>query len=150
MGKRGGISLLFAAIIGTLTALFFAPSKGKELRKKVKDEIKKGGAGMDSMKKEFKTMWGDMKDTYGEVIENPEVKKAIKKGKKVLENIKEEGKKVIDEVNENMNEVEKKVERKKKKVIKKKKIVKNAVEKLEKSEPVKKMKAKVKKVQEKQ
>lgn len=134
MGKRSGISLLFGAIIGSLTALFFAPSKGKDLRKKVKDEIGKGGAGVDSMKDEFKSMWGDMKSTYGEVIENDEVKKAIKKGKKVLENIKEEGKKVIDEVNENMNEVKmqskpikKQAKKVQKKIVKKAQVIKKTV-----------------------
>ncbi len=81
--KRGG--LLFGVIVGTLLGVLFAPRKGKELRKQLKNEVAKGGVGTETLKKNFVEMGEDMASTAGEVYSQPEVQKVVKKGKKQVD-----------------------------------------------------------------
>src|SRR3989339_779823 len=101
MGRRGGLSLLFGAIIGAITALLFAPGKGKDLRKKVKNEVEKGGAGLQSVGGEIRKMCVDMKESFNEWLETDEVKDALNKGKKKIEDIAIKGQEVIENFKKN-------------------------------------------------
>src|SRR3989339_836119 len=84
MGRRNIFSLIIGATIGTVTAMLFAPVRGRELRKKVKDEIKKGGAGVNSIGQECKKMWDEMKDTFKEITQTDEVQEAKEKATQVI------------------------------------------------------------------
>lgn len=81
MGNRRG-GLFFGVIVGTLLGILFAPRKGKELRKQLKDEVKKGGVGAETLKKNFMEMGHDMAETAEEVYHMPEVQDQVEKGKK--------------------------------------------------------------------
>ncbi len=81
--KRGG--LFFGVIVGTLLGILFAPRKGKELRKQLKDEVSKGGMGTETLKKNFTEMGHDIADTAEEVYNMPEVQEQVVKGKKQVD-----------------------------------------------------------------
>ena len=98
--KRGG--LIFGVIMGTLLGVLFAPRKGKELRKQLKDEVAHGGMGTETIKKNFKEMGQDMATTAEEVYNMPEVKKQVVKGKKHVD-------KFIRKAESKMNKAEQKV-----------------------------------------
>ena len=80
--KRGG--LFFGIIAGTLLGILFAPKKGKELRKELKQEVDKGGLGTETLKKNFAEMGQDIAGTAEEIYSQPEVQKNVNKGKKQL------------------------------------------------------------------
>lgn len=86
--KRGG--LLFGVIVGTLLGVLFAPRKGKEIRKQLKDEVSKGGLGMHTLKKNFKEMGQDVANTAEEAYYSPEVQTAVQKGKKQVDHFMHE------------------------------------------------------------
>lgn len=83
MSKNKG-GLLFGVIMGTLLGVLFAPKKGKDLRGQLKNEVEKGGLGTETLKKSFTEMGKDIADTAGEIYEQPEVQKQVKKGKRRL------------------------------------------------------------------
>ncbi len=103
MSKKGGLSLLFGAIIGGLAALFFAPVKGTEMRKKIKNEVDKGGIGLHTMSTELKDMYGDMKKSFERWLKTEDVTDVIKKGKKAIDQAKTKGKEVLENI---VNEIE--------------------------------------------
>lgn len=119
MGSKGGLSLIFGAIVGTITALLFAPGKGKELRSKMKNEFKKSGPGVKSLGDDLKKMWGDMKGSFDEFVKDEEVQDVIKKGKKVLEKAKEKGNEIVTDISNEMKDNVKDLKPKAKKAIKK-------------------------------
>ncbi|KKP40182.1 MAG: hypothetical protein UR28_C0002G0039 [Candidatus Peregrinibacteria bacterium GW2011_GWF2_33_10] len=120
MGRRNIFSLIIGATIGTVTAMLFAPVRGRELRKKVKDEIKKGGAGVNSIGQECKKMWDEMKDTFKEITQTDEVQEVIKKGKKVLHEVKEKGDEALDKITNDVSSEFQEAKEKATQVIKKK------------------------------
>jgi gas vesicle protein len=93
MSRNG--KLLFGAILGALFGLAFAPKKGSDLRKELKDEIKKGGYGEKTFQKNAKLMGEDVAATAKEVIDDPEVQKQIEK-------VKEEGAKALNSAKKNI------------------------------------------------
>ena len=80
MARNG--KFLIGAIVGTLFGLAFAPKKGSDLRKELKDEIKTGGHGEKTLQKNAKIISKDVSVTAQEVMEDPQVKKQIAKVKK--------------------------------------------------------------------
>ncbi len=80
-----GLKSLFAGVLaGTALGVLFAPKKGDETRTKLKKDIKAGGNGLGIIKDTMTEMGKDIEETavktYKKISENPEVKKAIKKG----------------------------------------------------------------------
>ena len=67
--KKGG-GLIFGVIMGTLLGVLFAPRKGKDLRKELKQEVSKGGIGAETLKKNFVEMGHDMANTAEEEQSN--------------------------------------------------------------------------------
>lgn len=127
--RRGG--LFFGVIVGTLLGILFAPRKGKELRKQLKDEVKKGGVGTETLKKNFVEMGHDIADTAEEVYSMPEVQDQVNKGKKHVDKfvqqaegkigeaerqIKNLGEKYLDLDDEKMHRVSEKIHQASKKV----------------------------------
>lgn len=125
MGNRRG-GLFFGVIVGTLLGILFAPRKGKELRKQLKDEVKKGGVGAETLKKNFVEMGHDMAETAEEVYNMPEVQEQVVKGKKHVgkfmqeaethinkaeRQIKDMGEKYLDLDEEKMEKVTSKIHR---------------------------------------
>lgn len=93
MSRNG--KFLFGAIVGALFGLAFAPKKGSDLRKELKDEIKTGGHGEKTLQKNAKIIGEDVATTAKEVIDDPEVQKHIEK-------VKEEGAKVLNNAKKNI------------------------------------------------
>ncbi len=81
MGNRRG-GLFFGVIMGTILGVLFAPRKGKELRKDLKEEVKRGGLGTATLKKNLLEMGKEMAASAETIYEKPAVKKQINKGKK--------------------------------------------------------------------
>jgi gas vesicle protein len=81
-------------IVGTLFGLAFAPKKGKELRKDLKEELDKGGNGKKLLKNTATEMSKDVAATAKELYQDPSVQKQINKGKteigKVVKDVKQE------------------------------------------------------------
>ncbi len=74
MSKKGRVSLLFGVAAGALTGLLFAPTKGKDLRKKIAQEREEGGVGHKSIAKELSKMAEDISKMTQEVAKSEEAK----------------------------------------------------------------------------
>lgn len=85
---KGLKSLLAGVLAGIGLGLLFAPKKGSELRKSLKDEVKGGGTGLDTLKGAATDMGKDMKDTYGELEKTEHYKKAKSEVKKHMKDAK--------------------------------------------------------------
>lgn len=72
-------SIIFGAI-GTAIGVLFAPRKGKELRKKLQDEHKKGGDVKQVIKSDLKIMANELKQTAKELKDSSAFKDMADKG----------------------------------------------------------------------
>ncbi len=73
--KGGKFSLLLGMATGALTSLLFAPSKGKELRKRIVQERKSGGFGHKAVVDDLTHMADDIGQLVGEVAKSDEARK---------------------------------------------------------------------------
>lgn len=81
--KSGKLSLLVGLGIGTVAAVLFAPTRGKELRAMITKEIHKGGSGLEAVKKSLATMMTGLVDVVEDTAnKNEQVIKAKRKIKK--------------------------------------------------------------------
>lgn len=76
------LGLIVGAIIGTVAGVLFAPRSGKNLRKRIKEDLDKGGSGLNPLKEDAKIVGKDIAETFNEVKESASVKKAVNEGKK--------------------------------------------------------------------
>lgn len=58
-----GKGILFGLLSGALLGVLFAPDRGKKLREKFKQERKKGGTGLDTLKDSFMDLGNDIWET---------------------------------------------------------------------------------------
>ena len=79
MGKSK-LGLVLGLLAGTAVGVLFAPRKGKELRQKIRNEIKEGGFGQKTLSHDIKVMGEDIAGTAKEVYESEKVKEGIKSG----------------------------------------------------------------------
>ena len=70
--------------MGTILGVLFAPRKGKEMREKLKAEVKKGGYGAETLKESFIGIGKEVGAAAEGIYEQPVVKKHINKSKKKL------------------------------------------------------------------
>ena len=95
---RGLKSLIAGVLAGTALGVLFSPEKGSKIRKSFKDELKKGGSGINTAKSTLKEMGIDIGDTAKDAYEDISETEAYKSGKaKVGEyagKAKKEGKKL--------------------------------------------------------
>jgi len=90
--------LLAGLVAGTAIGLLFAPKKGKDTRKQIKDELEKGGYGLDTLKETVNEMGKDMGDTGKEVYKDNVTADTKKKAKKAFSKVKSVVKEVIKKV----------------------------------------------------
>jgi gas vesicle protein len=95
MARNG--KFVVGAVLGALFGLAFAPKKGSELRKELKEEIDKGGHGEKTAKKNAAIMGRDIAETAQETYQNPAVQKQLEKGKK-------EALKLVDQAKDKLQE----------------------------------------------
>jgi len=78
-----GLKALVAGVVaGTALGIFFSPKKGKELRKGIKSEVKKGGTGLDVLKDTVVEMGKDIGETCKECYEDLSDTEEFQEGKK--------------------------------------------------------------------
>lgn len=94
MGNRRG-GLFFGVIMGTILGVLFAPRKGKELRKDLKEEVQKGGLGTETLKKNLVAMGKEMAATAETVYQQPVIKKHVNEGKKRIYKFVDEAEKKL-------------------------------------------------------
>lgn len=70
---RGKISLLLGAAVGALFGILFAPTKGKELRDKIKSERASGGTGLNTIKSSAKKMHQDIAGEFNKLKKNKKI-----------------------------------------------------------------------------
>jgi len=90
--------LLAGLVAGTAIGLLFAPKKGTETRKKIKEELDKGGYGLDTLKETVNEMGKDMGETGKEVYKDNVPADAKKKAKKAFSKVKSAVQDVIKKV----------------------------------------------------
>ena len=95
---RGLRSLVAGLLAGTALGVLFSPEKGSKIRKSFKDELQKGGTGINTAKSTLKDMGIDIGDTAKDAYEDISETETYKAGKaKVGEyagKAKKEGKKI--------------------------------------------------------
>ena len=94
---KGLKSLLAGIVAGVGLGILFAPKKGSELRKNLKEEEKKGGCGLDTLKGAAVDMGKDMKGAYGELEQTEKFKKAKSEVKKHAKEAKKKAKEFYKE-----------------------------------------------------
>lgn len=129
-----GLKSLFTGIVaGTALGILFSPKKGEEIRKNFKNELKKGGSGLKTLKDTVTEMGEELEETaveaYKNVTKSPAYKKGKAKAKKTVKKVVAEGKKVVAEGKKALEKGEKAIKKGKKTV---KKTVKKAVKKAKK------------------
>lgn len=97
---KGLKSLVAGVLAGTALGVLFAPKKGDEIRTKLKKDLKSGGTGFGVIKDTMSEMGKDMEQTavktYKKISENPDVKKAIKKGVSEAKKVYGKAKKAVE------------------------------------------------------
>lgn len=96
MSKGTKIGWMLGLLSGTALGVLFAPNRGKELRERIKADIKKGNYGYQPLVEDFKKMGGEVADTAKDVYSSDHVQKAIKKGKKTVQKRVKELKKAAE------------------------------------------------------
>ena len=109
MGKGTKIGWALGLLSGTALGVLFAPNKGKDLRERIKADIKKGEYGYKPLLEDFKKMGNEVTETAKDVYTSDHVQKAIKKGKKTVQNKVKELKKAADRNTRNVHKAVKKV-----------------------------------------
>jgi gas vesicle protein len=79
MSHKGKLALLIGLAAGAATGILFAPTKGKEFRKKMKKEIADGGMGEKSLWNHFKGMANEIKDVSEDAYSGSSAEKAVNK-----------------------------------------------------------------------
>lgn len=115
-----GLKSLFAGIVaGTALGILFSPKKGEDIRKNFKNEIKKGGTGLKTLKATVTELGEDIgetaKEAYDEVKKSPSFKKGKAKAKKVVKKAVAKGKKAVQKGENAIKKATKKVTKKKSK-----------------------------------
>lgn len=80
-------SLLAGLALGGLLGLLFAPKKGSEFRKDLKQDIADGNYGLNAFKDEFVAMGKDVGGFTSEVAKHKDVQEYLMKGKAVAKDV---------------------------------------------------------------
>ncbi|PIQ77095.1 hypothetical protein COV82_06240 [Candidatus Peregrinibacteria bacterium CG11_big_fil_rev_8_21_14_0_20_46_8] len=111
---QGRLGWLFGILTGAVLGVLFAPRRGKELRRKMEQDRKKGGVGVrplgEDLKDVGKSLHKVFKDIYQEVRDHAAVKEAIDTGKDYFGDYIDEAKEQLDDLREK-HDIDEKVKR---------------------------------------
>lgn len=91
-------SLLTGIAAGTIIGVLFAPKKGSETRKMIKEDIKKGNFGVNAIKDTATGMGKDVGDTYSEISKEVSKNESLKKGINTAKDVAEKAKDKAEEL----------------------------------------------------
>ena len=94
---KGLKGLIIGVVAGTALGVLFAPKKGEETRKEMKNEFKKGGSGLNTLKKTATDMGKDFQGSYNTMTKSEGFRKAEQKVKKHTDTLRREAQKLIKE-----------------------------------------------------
>lgn len=102
------LGLLVGVVLGALFGFLFAPSKGKDVRKKLKKEMSKGEYGQETFKSEGKKLLDDLRRFAQSIVDSDPVQGNLKKGKDQMQKITDDLKKKGEELSEMTEDIKKK------------------------------------------
>lgn len=78
---RGKVGWFLGLILGTFFGVLFAPRKGKELRARMKADIKRGKFGIAPLKEDMKKLGEDLCALAVDLYESPAVQEVVIRGR---------------------------------------------------------------------
>jgi gas vesicle protein len=103
--------LITGLVAGASLGVLFAPKKGKDLRKDIKNERKKGGSGLKTIQKTATELGENIKDSAVETYEDVANSDVVKKAKKTAASVKKKATKTAASAKKQVKKVAKKIKK---------------------------------------
>ena len=90
MARGGKIGWFLGLVFGTLFGVLFAPSKGKDLRKRIKQDRSKGRLGVAPLQDDLKQLGQELAGLAKELYSSEIVQEIVVKGRKQLKSLSDD------------------------------------------------------------